>query len=113
MLFGRGFGPFLLGHRCQALELVDVQSQAFGHPTAIIRIGLVKHGGLSQLDAFWGPTQVIHDIADEMATIRRGQSGQGSLPCSTLLQSRAGTSPGSPHIRRLPPRPGVGSSNRR
>ena len=46
-------------------------------------------------------------------TIRRGQSGQGSLPCSTPLQSRAGTSPGSPHFHRLPPRLGVGSSNRR
>jgi len=33
---------------------------------------------------------------------------QGSLPCSTLLQSRAGTSPGSLHMRRLPPGPGVG-----
>jgi hypothetical protein len=52
-------------------------------------------------------------LEDVLATIRRGRSGQGSLPCSTPLQSRAGTSPGSPHIRRLPPRPGVGSSNRR
>ena len=52
-------------------------------------------------------------LEDVYATIRRGRSGQGSLPCSTPLQSRAGTSPGSPYIRRLPPRPGVGSSNRR
>jgi hypothetical protein len=69
MLLGRGFSPFLLGHRYQALDLLDVQSQAFSHPTAIIRIGLVKHGSLPQLDAFLGPTQVIHDVADEVAPI--------------------------------------------
>jgi hypothetical protein len=55
MLLGRGFGPFLLGHRCQALDPLDVQSQAFIHPTAIIRIGPVKDSSLSQLDAFWAP----------------------------------------------------------
>jgi hypothetical protein len=70
MLLGRSFGPFLLAHPCQALDLLDVRSQAFSHPTAIIRIGLVKYGSLSQLHALLGPTQVIHDIADEMATIR-------------------------------------------
>ncbi len=43
----------------------------------------------------------------------RGRTGQGSSPCSTPLQSRARTSPWSPRMRRLPPRPGVGSSNRR
>jgi hypothetical protein len=47
------------------------------------------------------------------AAIRPGRNGQGSLLCSTPLQSRAGTFPGSPHIRRPPPEPGVGSSNRR
>jgi len=52
-------------------------------------------------------------LEDVYATIWRGRSGQGSLPCSTPRQSRARTSPGSPHTRRLPPRPGVGSSNRR
>jgi hypothetical protein len=44
-------------------------------------------------------------LEDVFAAIRRDRSGQGSLPCSTPLQSRAGTSPGSPHIRKLPPRP--------
>ena len=44
-------------------------------------------------------------IEDVYATIRRCRNGQGSLLCSTPLQSRAGTSPGSPHMRRLPPRP--------
>ena len=44
-------------------------------------------------------------IEDVYAMIRRGRNGQGSLLCSTPLQSRAGTSPGSPHIRTLPPRP--------
>ena len=52
-------------------------------------------------------------LEDVYATIKRGRSGQGSLPCSTPLQSRAGTAPGSPHFHRLPRRPGVGSSNRR
>jgi hypothetical protein len=56
------------------------------------------------------PSNTLEDVH---AAIRGGRSGQGSLPCSTPRQSRAGTSPGSPHIRRLPPRPGVGSSNRR
>ena len=69
MLLGRGFGLFLLGHRRQALDFLDVQSQAFSHATAIIRIGLVKHGGLPQLNAFLGPTQLIHYVADEVAPI--------------------------------------------
>jgi hypothetical protein len=69
MSLGRGFGPFLLGHCCQALDFLDVQPQTFSHAAAIIRIGLVKHGGLPQLNAFLGPTQVIHDVADEVIPI--------------------------------------------
>jgi len=52
-------------------------------------------------------------LKDVYATIKRGRSGQGSLPCSTPLQSRARTSPGSPHFHRLPPGPEAGNSNRR
>ena len=47
------------------------------------------------------------------ATFWRGRSDQGSSPCSRPLQSHGQTSPGNAYIRRLPPRPGVGSSNRR
>ena len=50
---------------------------------------------------------------DVYRKIRQGRNGQGSLPCSTPLQSLAETSPGSPRIRRLPPGPGAGSWNRR
>ena len=42
-------------------------------------------------------------------SLRRGRSGQDSLPYSTPLQSRARTFPESPHMRRLPSRPEVGS----
>ena len=62
------------------------------------------------------PAHQLWDLTgceDVYATIRLGRSDQGSLPCSMPLQSRAGTSPGSPHTRRPPRRPGVGSSNRR
>ena len=56
---------------------------------------------------------VSEALENVYATISRGRSGQGSLPCSTPLQNRAGTSPVSPHIRRLPPTHEAGSSNRR
>lgn len=43
----------------------------------------------------------------------RGRSGQGSLPCSKLLRSHAGTSLWSRHMRRLPPKLEVESLNQR
>ena len=52
-------------------------------------------------------------LEDVYAKIAQGRSDQGSSPCSTPLQSRARTSPGSPHIRRLQRGRGVGSLNRR
>jgi hypothetical protein len=43
----------------------------------------------------------------------RDRNGRGSWLCSTPRRSPARTSPGSPCMRRLPPRPAVESSNRR
>jgi hypothetical protein len=53
---------------------LHIQSQHLSHATAIIRIGLVKHGGLPQLNAFLDPTQVVHDVADEVIPILVGIS---------------------------------------
>ena len=53
------------------------------------------------------------DLNEVYAALRRGRSGQGSLPCPKPRQSRPGTSPASPHMHTLPPKPAVGSSNRR
>lgn len=87
------------------------------HMLRIASVSIQKHPSICGAYRFLLPIcsfeYASEALADVYATIRRGQSGQGSLPCSTPLQSRAGTSPGSPHIHRLPPRPGVGSSNRR
>ena len=88
MSLGRGFSPFLLGHRCQALDFLDIQSQAFSHATAIIWIGLVKHSGLPQLDAFLGPTQVIHDVAGEHDGIE--SYSEGEPPRRFVVLSRVG-----------------------
>ena len=50
---------------------------------------------------------------DLSAELRQGRSDQDSSPCPTLPQSHAQTPAASLHMRRLPRRPGAGSSNRR
>ena len=62
--------------------------------------------------AYWASSEAFgplhfnsEALEDVYAAIRQGRSDQGSLPCSTPLQSRARTSSGSPHIRRLPLEP--------
>ncbi len=59
-------------HPGQALDFFQVQTKPLGHATAILLVGLKEHSNLAKLDAFLGPTQVIHDVADEVIPILVG-----------------------------------------
>jgi len=87
-------------------NLARLMKRVAGRQTRYLNMGTTIHPICSSEYA----SEALEDF---YATIRRGRNGQGSLPCSTPLQSRAGTSPASLHFRRLQPGRGVRSLNRR
>ena len=46
-----------------------IQTQPFGHPSAVVRISLPEEGGLSDLYSLLGPAQVAHDVPDQVVSV--------------------------------------------
>ena len=79
-LFSRRFRPLFLRHLRQALYLFNIELQPFSNTRAVFWVGLAENGGLAQLDAFEGITEVRCDVANEMAPIHIGHDPSVKLP---------------------------------
>jgi len=100
----------LIGYECVILP----QKQISG--AGVLALGEAHQTPVSQDCRWWSRLEscrACHLNSFMGFSQWRGRTGRGSLPCSTPLQSRERTSSWSPHTRRPPPGPGVGSSNRR
>ncbi len=64
-----GFDSLPLRHCRQLLDPFNIQTEPFGHTTAVVPVGLEKDGCLAQLDPFLRLAKVSHDVPDQVLAV--------------------------------------------